>query len=91
LPGTNTLAYYENPQIKTVKSFIVQAPVKNDNFIKWKSTFLSKCIQRSLWDESNMKTQTIQKAAATGYMTVINQSHSNQFMRARRKDMYGLV
>jgi hypothetical protein len=24
LPGTNTLAYYENPQIK--KSFIVQAP-----------------------------------------------------------------
>ncbi len=26
LPGTNTLAYYENPQITTVKSFIVQAP-----------------------------------------------------------------
>ncbi len=25
LPGTNTLAYYENPQITTVKSFIVQA------------------------------------------------------------------
>jgi hypothetical protein len=26
LPGTNTLAYYENPLIMTVKSFIVQAP-----------------------------------------------------------------
>jgi hypothetical protein len=26
LPGTNTLAYYENPCITAVKSFIVQAP-----------------------------------------------------------------
>jgi len=26
LPRTNTLAYYENPLITTVKSFIVQAP-----------------------------------------------------------------
>jgi hypothetical protein len=26
LPRTNTLAYYENPQITAVKSFIVQAP-----------------------------------------------------------------
>jgi hypothetical protein len=26
LPRTNTSAYYENPQIKAVKSFIVQAP-----------------------------------------------------------------
>jgi hypothetical protein len=25
-PGTNALAYYENPYITTVKSFIVQAP-----------------------------------------------------------------
>jgi hypothetical protein len=25
LPGTNTLAYYENPSITAVKSFIVQA------------------------------------------------------------------
>jgi hypothetical protein len=27
LPGTNTLAYYENSQIISVISFIVQAPV----------------------------------------------------------------
>ncbi len=26
LPGTNTLAYSENPQIMAVKSFMVQAP-----------------------------------------------------------------
>ncbi len=26
LPGTNTLAYYENPKIMAVKSFMVQAP-----------------------------------------------------------------
>jgi hypothetical protein len=26
LPGTNTLAYYENPKITSVKSFIVPAP-----------------------------------------------------------------
>jgi hypothetical protein len=26
LPGTNTLAYYENPSITAVKFFIVQAP-----------------------------------------------------------------
>jgi hypothetical protein len=26
LPGTNNLAYYENPSITTVISFIVQAP-----------------------------------------------------------------
>jgi hypothetical protein len=26
LPGTNTLAYYENMQIMVVKSFIVKAP-----------------------------------------------------------------
>jgi hypothetical protein len=26
LPGTNTLAYYKNPLITAVKSFIVQAP-----------------------------------------------------------------
>ncbi len=25
-PGTNILAYYENPQITTVKSFILQVP-----------------------------------------------------------------
>ncbi len=27
MPGTNTLAYYENPLIMAVKSFKVQAPV----------------------------------------------------------------
>jgi hypothetical protein len=26
LPGTNTLAYYDNPQITAVKSFTVDAP-----------------------------------------------------------------
>jgi hypothetical protein len=26
LPGTNTLAYYKNPLITVIKSFIVQAP-----------------------------------------------------------------
>ncbi len=30
LPGTNTLAYYENPYITAVKSFIVQALVRKD-------------------------------------------------------------
>ncbi len=29
LPETNTLAYFKNPLITTVKSFIVQAPVLN--------------------------------------------------------------
>ncbi len=29
LSGTNTLAYYENPYITAVKSFIVQAPEPN--------------------------------------------------------------
>jgi hypothetical protein len=27
LPGTNTLAYYENPQITAVKKFIVQTRI----------------------------------------------------------------
>jgi hypothetical protein len=31
LPGTNTLAYYENPEIMAVKSFILQAPVEREN------------------------------------------------------------
>ena len=26
LPESNTLAYYENPKIKAIKSFILQAP-----------------------------------------------------------------
>ncbi len=38
LPETNTLAYYENPQITAVKSFIVQAPgvAPNPNIVSVK-------------------------------------------------------
>jgi hypothetical protein len=35
LPGTNTPAYYENPQITSVKSFIVQAPGVNQIKLFW--------------------------------------------------------
>ncbi len=38
LPGTNTLAYYENLYITAVKSFIVEAPDKNSN--RWVGLFL---------------------------------------------------
>jgi len=41
LPGTNTLAYYENPEITAVKSSIEQAPGAFD-LSKSVSCYLSK-------------------------------------------------
>jgi hypothetical protein len=42
LPGTNTLAYYENLQITAVKRFIVQPPEEISTKITFKQIFLFK-------------------------------------------------
>jgi hypothetical protein len=45
LPGTNTLAYYENSKIMAVKSFITLAPgvnvIRALNFITYEDTKIS--------------------------------------------------